>query len=112
MAILCVRIAPNDHPDPSLHAQRTHPGDVVDIVEDDHVFSEGELKCGQYRFINVPGVPAAELAHLKESVLAADGAVSRKRGRGFDADELNSPQWKNRDRATKAQIDAITRERP
>ncbi len=73
MAVLCVRVADNRHPtDPSLDALRTQPGDVVEVVADGHAFSAGELGCGQYRFVSVPGVDPAEFDHLREPAMAKD----------------------------------------
>ena len=113
MARLCIRTAPNGHPtDPQLDLLRTQPGDVVEVVADDHVFSLAERTNGQYRIIDVPGVPASEFLHLKEPLLSADEVtIMRRRGRGFNLNVLNSPAWSNRASATKAQIDAITIER-
>jgi len=109
MARLCIRIAPNDHPsDANLNVMRTHPGDVVCIVDDGHVFSHAELNCGQYRIIDVPGVSQEELTDLVDAVFAADESTMLKRRRlTLPIAILNAGVWKNRTTATKAQIDAI-----
>ncbi len=122
MAILCIRIAPNDHPTDSVKDYgRTKPGDVVCIVNDGHQFSEGERKCGQYRFIAVPGVSDGELAHFVElgrESKAADahpddrGWFTHRRARGLNMAVLNSPQWRNRTEATQAELEAILIDRP
>ena len=110
MANLCIRIVPNAHPtDPSLDPFRTQEGDVVAVTDDAHVFSVGELTCGQYRFIRVPGVSQADLIYLIESVYAADDAtLLRRRKVSLDAAVLKGGVWKNRTEATKAKINLIT----
>lgn len=110
MARLCIRITPNPNAtDPSLDVMRTQAGDVVCVTEDGHVFSFGELNCGQYRFINVPGVPQADLINLIESVFSADEAtMTRVRKVTLPISILSAGVWKNRTTATKAQIDSIT----
>ena len=109
MARLCVRIAPNNHPtDPSLDALRTHPGDVVCIVDDDHKFSEGELNCGQYRIIDLPGVPQEDLTHLCAHVEDVEGKTIRRRAVALDMTALKSAAWKNVTKISKDQIAAIT----
>jgi hypothetical protein len=110
MARLCIRILPNPNTtEPSLNVMRTQEGDVVCIVDDGHAFSFGELNCGHYRIIDIPGVPPADLANLVESVFDADGAtILRRRRFTLLITVLNSGPWKNRTTATKAQIDSIT----
>src|SRR3990172_5332160 len=109
MARLCVRILPNDHPtDPALTPLRTRLGDVVCIVDDDHVFSHAELNCGHYRIIDVPGVPQEDLIHLCASVEDAEGKITARRAVKLDDAVLKSAQWVGRTSATKAQIAAIT----
>ncbi|MEQ1888643.1 MAG: hypothetical protein ABL951_05615 [Alphaproteobacteria bacterium] len=66
MAILVVLIKENSHPDPELNKLRCQVNDVVDIVEDDHEFTFGELNSGRYKFVNIPGVLAEEFEHLRE----------------------------------------------
>lgn len=58
------------------HVAANHPraGDIVSIVEDDHVFSRIEMTNGQYHVIDVPGVAMQDLAHLNET------HVDEKRG--------------------------------
>jgi len=109
MARLCIRVAPNDHPtDPELNKLRTQPGDVVCIVNDDHQFSQGELNCGQYRIIDVPGVPQIELIYLcKQHVDDVEGNPIQRRLWSLDAAALRVGQWRDRTSATQAQIDAI-----
>ena len=110
MARLCIRVAPNDHPtDASLTPLRTRPGDVVEIKEDGWQWRPGELNSGQYRFVDVPGVPAADLAHLKTSVLAADGVtMTRRRNQCLDPAALSAGAWRTRTSATRNQINAVT----
>lgn len=79
MARLVVRITDNSHPDPVMNLRRTQIGDVVEICEDGHWFSDGEVKCGQYRIVEVPGVPAAAFAHLQEADVDADETMVRRR---------------------------------
>ncbi len=109
MAILCIRVAKNNHPtDKSFDLMRTQVGDIVCIVEDGHAFSSGELNCGQYRFIDVPGVPQADLIHLIDHVEDAEGRVIQLRAKSIDVAALNSAPWKTKTTATKTQIAAIT----
>lgn len=109
MARLCIRVLPNNHPtDPSMDLFRTQLGDVVCVVEDSHVFSFGELNCGQYRFIQVSGVTQADMIYLIESIYDAQEKLVRLRKVGFDAAVLSSGPWRNRTTVTKAQIDSIT----
>lgn len=115
MARLCIRILANNHPtDPLLDMLRTQIGDVVSIQEDGHVWSQGELRCGQYRFLDIPGVPQADLISLIESVFDAkdESVLIRVRARTLNAAVLMSPAWKTRTTATKAQLDALTVARP
>lgn len=79
MARLVVRISDNSHPDPAINLLRTQIGDVVEVCEDGHWFSDGEVKCGQYRIVEVPGVPAAAFAHLKEADMDASENIVRRR---------------------------------
>ena len=80
MARLCIRIAPNEHPtDASLNALRTHEGDVVCLVDDTHVFSHAELNNGQYRIIDVPGVPQENLVHLVRHEEGLQGQMTKRR---------------------------------
>lgn len=71
MAILVVLLVDNTHPDPGLNRLRCQKGDVVDIVEDGHVFSDGEMNCGRYRFLRVPGVAGDALAAQMAEVVEA-----------------------------------------
>lgn len=85
MCRLCVRIAPNNHPtDSKLDAMRTQLGDVVCIVDDDHVFSYAELNCGHYRIVDVPGVTQEDLTHLCEHVEDKVGNMIRRRAKALD----------------------------
>ena len=116
MARLCIRIAPNDHPtDPSKTPLRTQPGDVVEIREDGHVWRPGELNCGQYRFIDVPG-PESEWAYLKDHVKSGEAFpefpdtaehMRRRRRVTLDISALRSGIWRTRTAATRNQITAI-----
>ena len=100
MAILCIRISPNDPP----AALRTKPGDVVCIVDDGHVFSRAELDCGQYLFINIPGVQQAEFVSLVAHMEDASGNMIKRRAKTLNIAALNSAPWKTRTSATKAQL--------
>lgn len=60
MARLCIRQLPNDTENPL----RSQPGDVVSMVDDDHVFTTAERAL--YRIIDLPGVPQEKLAYLLE----------------------------------------------
>lgn len=85
MCRLCVRITPNNHPtDPKLDAMRTQFGDVVCIVDDDHVFSYGELNCGHYRIIDVPGVWQGDLIYLCDHLEDEDGKMIARRVKSLD----------------------------
>lgn len=89
MARLCVRIAPNSHPtDPSLDALRTQPGDVVCIEEDSHIFSVGEMTCGQYQIIDVPGVSPEKFDYLRESVQDSEGKMTKRSTKSLDLGAL------------------------
>ena len=79
MARLVVRISDNSHPDPVMNLLRTQIGDVVEVCEDGHWFSDGEVHCGQYRIVEVPGVPASAFAHLQEADTDADENIVRRR---------------------------------
>jgi hypothetical protein len=109
MARLCIRVKANLHPtDSTLNAKRTQAGDVVCVVEDGHVFSAGELNCGHYRIIDVPGVSQADMISLIESVFDTDGATMLKRRKWeIPITILNNATWVGRTTATKAQIDAV-----
>ena len=105
MARLLIRIAPNSNPsDPSLDALRTQPGDVVCIVEDDHVFSECERLNGQYRIIDVPGVSANDFNELLIPVLDVNGMLMKLRSKTLDFTALKVGMTT----ATKAEIDSLT----
>lgn len=58
MARLCIRKEPNDTDDPL----RLQPGDVISLVDDDHVFTKDEQKL--HRIVDLPGVPQEKLAYL------------------------------------------------
>jgi hypothetical protein len=113
MARLVIRILPNAHPtDPSLTPLRTQEGDVVELVDDGHVFSFAELNCGQYRIMDVPGVPQDELVHLKAHVEDAQGRMTKRRAQQLDLTVLRTPAWRDRTTATKAEIATLTRTKP
>lgn len=104
MARLCIRIAPNSHPtDKSLDALRTQPGDVVEIREDGHEWSKAELNCGQYKFVDVPGVPESEFTYLKEHVEDADGNMVARRKVKLDEKKLDKTAM------SKADVVAMTK---
>lgn len=111
MATLCIRIAPNNNPtDAKLDALRTQIGDVVCIVEDGHKFSSGELNCGQYKFVDVPGVPQVDLIYLIDSVEDADGQMIMRRAKTLDVEKLDSLAFarEGRNAVTKSQIESLT----
>lgn len=119
MARLCIRIAPNNHPtDPKLDALRTQVGDVVCIVDDEHIFSEAEMNCGQYQFVDVPGVPQGDLINLCTAVADADGNIIARRSLAIDLAALDNTTSSKATGAvidgsalstfTKADIDAVT----
>lgn len=110
MARLCIRILPNPNAaEPALDVLRTQEGDVVCIVDDDHKFSFGEENCGQYRFIDVPGVSQGDLIHLVEHEEDADGTMLQRRKRSLDKTVLRDDEWKDRKVATREQIESIVR---
>lgn len=110
MARLCIRVAANLHPtDSRLNALRTQLGDVVEIMEDGHIWSRVERACGQYRFLDVPGVSAVALSSLvAPKVDAATQTLLARRLNTLDITALRSAVWASRTEATKTQIDAIT----
>ena len=109
MARLCIRITNNDHTtDPTLTPLRTNEGDVVCVMGDDHVFSFAEVNNGQYKILDVPGVPPEDAMHLMAPVEAADGTMTKRRAVGLDKAILKGA-WKNKSRCTKAELDAITK---
>ena len=113
MARLVIRILPNDHPtDPALTPLRTQEGDVVELVDDGHVFSQAELTNGQYRILDVPGVPQDELVHLKAHVEDAQGRMTKRRAQQLDLTVLRTPAWRDKTVATKAEIATLTRTKP
>jgi hypothetical protein len=91
---------------------RTQEGDVVEIVDDGHVFSFAELNCGHYRMLDVPGVPQDELVHLVTPVKDAQGRMTKRRAQQVDLTVLRTPAWRNRTTATKAEVDILTRTKP
>lgn len=103
MARLCVRVAPNENSDKTLNALRTHEGDVVCIVDDNHQFSFCELNNGQYKIIDVPGVPQEELIYLCEHVEDVEGKMTARRVVKLDEKALGKASM------TKAEIAAITK---
>ena len=108
MARLCIRIQPNNHPtDPSKDILRTQPGDVVEICEDGHQWSFTELNCGQYKFVDIPGVPSEELVHLKNPVYDENGQLIAKRGITLDENTLLAI-LKDKTILSKHQIESIT----
>jgi hypothetical protein len=113
MARLCIRITPNDHPtDPSLTPLRTGEGDVVQLVDDGHVFSQGELNCGHYRILDLPGVPQEELLHLVTHAEDAEGRMTKRRTQQLNPALLKAGLWIGRTNATTAQLAGITRTKP
>lgn len=109
MARLCVQILPNNNPnDPPLDLLTVQAGDVVCIMADGHVFSDIELRCGQYRIIDVPGVHPNDIEALILPVLDAQKNLVRLRAKTLDLTALRNGAWRTRTSATKTQIDAIT----
>lgn len=110
MARLCLRMTPNDHPtDPTLTPLRTGEGDVVQLVDDGHVFSQAELTCGHYRILDLPGVPQEELLHLVTAEEDLEGKMLKRRTQHLDPVALKSAPWTGRTSTTKAQLATITR---
>jgi hypothetical protein len=113
MARLCIRLTPNDHPtDPSLTPMRTGEGDVVQLVDDGHVFSQAEQTCGHYRFLNLDGVPQEELVHLVTAKEDAEGKMVARRTQNLDLTVLKTPAWRDRTSASKDEIATLTRTKP
>ena len=109
MARLCIRIAANNHPtNAALTPLRTRPGDVVALVDDGHVFSDCERNNGQYRIIDLPGVPQEDLVHLVTPRFDANNVMTRRYNQTLDISAISAGAWRNRTSATKAQIDAVT----
>lgn len=105
MARLCIRVLPNNHPkDPDLDLVRTQPGDVVCVMPDKHEWSAGELACGQYKFVEVPGITPEDFARLIESRFDKDNILMCIRNMGLDPDALKTGDWAT---STKAEIDDI-----
>ena len=112
MARLVIRVLPNAHPtDPALTPLRTQEGDVVEIVDDDHVFRPSIFN-GHYRILDVPGVPQEELVHLKAHVEDAQGKITKRRAQMLDITVLPVHAQRDSITMTKAQIAALTRARP
>ena len=108
MARICIRVLSNNHPiDSSLDLFRTQLGDVVCVQPDGHVWSAAELNCGQYRFIEVPGIAAGVFDYLVIGRFDAEETLLRIRNVGIDVTVLGTGSWRNRTTATKMQIDAI-----
>jgi len=112
MARLCIRIADNKHPtDPDLDAFRTQINEVVCVTEDGHKFSEAELNCGQYKFIDVNGVAQADLIYLIDPVLDpldVEGIkISGIRKSKLDPKELKKAKWEDGSKVTKSDVDSI-----
>jgi hypothetical protein len=109
MARLCVRIAANDHPtDAALNDLRTHEGDVVVVMPDTHQFSQAELTNGQYRILDLPGVPEEEMSYLMAPIEDGAGTMTKRRAVKLDETVLKSPTWEGKTSATKAEIEALT----
>lgn len=70
------------HPDPLVDAMLYKPGMIITVIEDDQEF--GALDVGPHSFVmEVPGVPAADLAALyapqtrRETVVNKGGTFTR-----------------------------------
>ena len=108
MARICIRVAPNDHPtDSSLTPLRTRVGDVVVIVNDDHVFSECERNNGQYKIVNVTDATQEELLHMVASVYDVNGKMTKRRNVTINTTLIISGgSWPTS--VTKAQLATVT----
>lgn len=105
MARVVIRIQPNDHPtDAALTPLRTRLGDIVEILEDGHVFSASELSCGHYRVVDIPGVAAASLADLVQAAFDGQGRMTKRRAFTLDTTLLTHPAWRNVTTVTEAQL--------
>ena len=88
MARLILRVYPNPDPDPVMAKIRSQPGDVVDICEDSHIFTDAEYRL--YLVVNVPGIPAETFDHLKAHDVDADGNMLAYRKVRLDHAALNA----------------------
>lgn len=108
MAKLCIRVTPNPNTtDPKLDSLRTQEGDVVWVAEDDHVFSFGELNCGQYKFVDIPG-KQEDFIYLMEPVVDIDETMIAIRKLSLDSSALKTVFWSDKTAATKTELDSIT----
>lgn len=98
MARLCVRVGSNA-------STRSQPGDVISVEEDGHVWSKAELNCGQYQFIDTPGVDPSALINLVTPVLNPQDGTRNLSAQKLDISQLSSVKGRS---ITKAEIDAIT----
>jgi hypothetical protein len=78
--------------DPYVDARSFKRGDVVDVVEDDHVFGKEEANHPQWRIFSFPGVSASEMrgfmAHEPETDPSNPSAVLQLRAFGLDLTKL------------------------
>lgn len=113
MARLAVRIYQNPDPDPEMAKFRSQPGDVLDICEDGHIFTDAEYRL--YRVINVPGIPAEAFGGLKEHERDAEENIIGYRKVRLDRAALDVEiariRAEQRGPLTDADIDANTRAR-
>ena len=110
MARLCIRITNIDHPTvPALTPLRTNEGDVVCLVDDDHVFSVAELTNGHYRILDLPGVPQEELVHLVQHEEDVEGKMTKRRTQGLDPVALKTGILAGKTSTTKAELALVTK---
>jgi hypothetical protein len=96
MAILVVCRVDTTHPDPYINCQHYKRGDVVQVLPDDHTFSETEKKHPRLCFIPVPKIDPADLQGFVVPEQNADSfnpsRVLQRRGYKFDLDHPDLPQ--------------------
>lgn len=90
MAQMLVRVVDKIHADPYLNAGATKAGDVIEIVPDEHVFSELEKTAPHWTIVSVPGVDPELLDAFKapEPGVSAENRMLQKRAFALDLDML------------------------
>jgi len=90
---LVVRVVSRPHSDPKTHTARTHRGDVISFVDDNHVFSQRELTNPEWRIVKVDITLSEAMAFIavEEDV---ENTKSRKWKRkfGLDLDNISFPK--------------------
>lgn len=86
---------------------RTQVGDVVQIVDDKHIFSKAEMTNGQYRIIDMPGVDPETMQSLCDPVYDKDETTILKR-RKFTIDEVALKTGTLKDVATATPSDILS----